>query len=144
MDQGREGRKPGWFWADNKILDKYAKEIGPHATLVYMVLVRHLNQDGQCWPSFQTIGKMLKVSRRTVINSIEKLAEVGLITVEPRHDEKKGQMSNLYTVMCVEDIGKGDAHEPRSASPTPVQEVHPPYAPQTPPPSAGGAPKQNL
>lgn len=132
MDQVREGRKPGWFWADNKILDVYAKEIGPHATLVYMALVRHLNADGQCWPSFQYLANMLGMSRRTVMRSIEVLDKAGLITVEERYTDKKGQTTNCYTILDMQDI---TAHEPRAASPVPpVTESHSPHATESLPP----------
>jgi DNA-binding transcriptional ArsR family regulator len=132
MDTVREGRKPGWFWADNKILDVYAKEIGPHATLVYMVLVRHLNAEGQCWPSFQYIADMVGLSRRAVMRAIDALEEANLITVEKRFTDKKVQTTNCYTILDMADIA---SHEPRSASPTAtVTDSHPPSATQSPPP----------
>jgi hypothetical protein len=116
-DKGKDARGPGWFWADNKVVDAYAAKIGIHALGVYMVLVRHLNSDDECWPSGATIAKKLGISQRTVVKAIQTLAAEKLIEITPREAEGKGQISNLYTV---HRIGAPSDYE----SPPPMQEVH--------------------
>lgn len=111
--QGKDARRPGWFWADNTLIDVYAPRIGAHGIAVYMMLVRHLNGDGACWPSMATIARTLGISRRKVVDCIKRLQDEGLIDVENREADKKGTISNLYTIH-------------RVGTPPPVQEMHTP------------------
>lgn len=135
MDKGKDARNPGWFWADNKIVDVQAAKIGIHAFAVYMVLVRYLNGDEECWPSSAAIAKTLGISKRTVVTAIQTLAAENLIGITPRGQSGKGQISNLYTV---HRIGSPDEEN----APPPMQEVHRggmqdmqgAYAPGAPPP----------
>ena len=121
-DKGKDARGPGWFWADNKVIDVYAAKIGIHALGVYMVLVKHLNSDDECWPSSATIAKKLGISQRTVIKAIQTLATEKLIEITPREEQGKGQISNLYTIHRIGSPTEQDA-------PPPMQEIHRGYAP---------------
>jgi hypothetical protein len=49
-------RKPGWFTVDNRLIDVHAKAVGPLAPAVYVCLVRHADQFGQCFPSYNRLG----------------------------------------------------------------------------------------
>src|SRR6187402_1112784 len=123
-DQGKDARKPGWFWADNCIIDRYAVKVGVHGVAVYMMLVRHLNRDGECWPSTATIARTLGISQRTVVTSIKRLVAENLVEVTERAAEKKGQISNLYTIHRV-DPSAPDAPPPMQEMHTPpMQEMH--------------------
>ena len=81
MPEVREGRKRGWFWIDNDIIDKMGKTMGPYGLAVYSVLARHLDKDDTCFPSTGYIGKLIGCSDRTVRRHIDQLEQLGLITV---------------------------------------------------------------
>lgn len=134
MDQGVDDRTPGWFWADNTLVDTYAARLGIHAFGVYMVMVRHLNGNNECWPSTATIGKKLGISRRTVVTSIQKLVDEGLVTVQAREIPGKGQVSNLYTIRRVDRPTPQVSDEPMQDVHTPMQEMHRGYEPDALPP----------
>lgn len=112
MDKGKDARKPGWFWADNKLVDIHAADIGIHAFGVYMVLVRYLNGDDESWPSTATIARILGISQRSVVRAVKVLADKHLIEITAREKEGKGQISNLYTVHRV-----GAPHEETADTP---------------------------
>lgn len=121
----RDGRKPGWFWADNKVLEVHAAKIGLHAFAVYMALSKHTNENGQCWPSTKTIAKLLGISQRTVVKAIHTLDDYGLIILEERSEKGKGQISHMYT------LTPGDMLSPRATrkANTPMHDMHRGYAP---------------
>ena len=39
----RDHRRPGWFWAENEIIDNHLLSIGETAFTIYMVLARYVN-----------------------------------------------------------------------------------------------------
>ncbi len=99
----REGRKPNFFWAHNAIFDKWGANLKGNGIAVYLCLVRHANNDGTCYPSLNTIAKKCGICRNTVIRTIDKLVELGLIVREKR-DSQKGRTSNLYTIVDISEI----------------------------------------
>jgi predicted transcriptional regulator len=101
---GVDARRPGWFWADNEILDEHAAKVGVRAFAVYMALARFVNSDAACWPSTDRIAKLLGMSRPTVSKAIHSLHEHGLITIEERVASGKGQISHRYTLLDRENI----------------------------------------
>jgi DNA-binding MarR family transcriptional regulator len=102
-----------WFWANNPLVDEYGPIIGAHGIAVYTVLARFADQMSQsCHPSFQTIAKRLKLSRRKVIATVAQLEACGLIRREPRMDEAGDAQSNRYTLLSLEPvIGDEVVHE---------------------------------
>jgi replication initiation and membrane attachment protein DnaB len=92
-----------WFWANNALVDEYGPIIGAHGIAVYTVLARfadHMSQS--CHPSFQTIAKRLKLSRRKVIATVAQLEACGLIRRESRRDEAGDAQSNRYILLGLE------------------------------------------
>jgi len=98
----RDARLPQHFWADNEILDDYARKIGIHAFAVYMALTRHANQDGVCFPSTSTIAEELGTSRQTVSKSIWILERHGLVHIEDQRLKVRSQTNHIYTLIQVE------------------------------------------
>lgn len=64
----------------------------PSPKLVTIVLANYTNENGQCWPSFETIAKKTSLSRRSVISQISFLEERGVLRKIKRHDSA----SNIY------------------------------------------------
>lgn len=130
--QGRDGRRPGTFWIDNEAIDLYARQIGVHALAVYMVLVRHSNEN-VCFPSTATIADELGTSRPTISKAIHTLEVAGLIHIEERKLPVRGQTSHVYTILqvtktAVKEIDSG-VKEVYSGSLTAVNDVDGPCKP---------------
>lgn len=83
--------------------------------LVLIVLADHANEQRQCWPSLDLIGRRLRKSRSTIKRAIRRLIGRGLLT----RQQQIGTAS-LFTVLCkgvghMLTRGEGhlsDPHEP--------------------------------
>jgi len=116
----RDARRPGHFWADNEIYDRYARLIGVNAFAVYMSLTRHADNHGTCYPSHQTLADDLGLSRATVLRAIHILERHELIHVDVRRLPVRGQTTNIYTLI---QVAKTAVAESDSGSKTPVAVV---------------------
>ena len=70
-----------------------SKLLQPSDKLVYVSILSHLGRNKTSWPMIETIMKETALSRRTVLYSIKRLKEVGLIKVESGFTG----MANTYT-----------------------------------------------
>ena len=70
---------------------------------VYFNLLERADEHGKCFPSYNRIGSDCGIRKRdTVISSVNRLVEVGLVVKDKRnYDEGGGQRSNLYTLVEV-------------------------------------------
>ena len=59
-----------------------SKLLQPSDKLVYVAILSHLGKNKVSWPKIETIMKETALSRRTVLYSIKRLKEVGLIKVQ--------------------------------------------------------------
>lgn len=107
-------RRPGHYWADNVIYDKYAERIGLYAFAVYHALAFYAGVDGKCWPSAGAISKKLGISERKVRSSLHVLAEHGLISIQKRTTPTGKRTSNLYTLHAVQGHPARGADEQES------------------------------
>ena len=55
----------------------------PGELAVYTYLRNCINKDYKCWPSYNTIGNAVGMSKKTVKRYVDSLLETGLITAEP-------------------------------------------------------------
>ncbi|WP_265434668.1 helix-turn-helix domain-containing protein [Aeromonas salmonicida] len=69
----------------------------PLRKLVLIKLADNASDTGECWPSYQHIADQCEISRRSVINHIDAMCEVGLLTKESRVGPK-GKRSNVYVL----------------------------------------------
>ena len=69
-----------------------------HIQSVYIWLCFHSNQDGESFPSLQTISQESGVSRRGVVNAIRSLEQENLIKKTSRKAGKKN-LTNVYKVV---------------------------------------------
>ena len=77
---------------ESDLLDKHEK-------LVYIAIKRFAdNETLTAFPSLKTLHKMTGISVRWIKKSIEHMEELGIISVEHRTSEDKGNQSNLYTL----------------------------------------------
>lgn len=105
-------------------------EIGHMATIVYLVLARHADKDGVCWPSLNTIGTEGKMSQRSVSNGIRALELAGLIAKENRTAKTGGDQSNRYTLSPHEPV-EPDTHPGSTRYPRGLHQIPTPIAPDT-------------
>lgn len=98
-------RKPGWFWADNTIIDDYGAAMGPYGIALYTALARHADNKGrECYPSYSTLAKETGMSRNKAIQTAELLVKLGLLAIEhrppvdPAHDMHQTNVFRLLPV----------------------------------------------
>jgi hypothetical protein len=106
----------------------------PLRKLVLIKLADNASDIGECWPSYQHIADQCEISKRSVMNHIAALCEVGLLRKEIRKGGPKGNSSNVYFLTL--DGG--------GAPPAPgvVQKIHQGSAAGSPPsefPAPGGS-----
>jgi hypothetical protein len=89
---------------DNSIIDDLASQIGIYGLGIYVAIKRHLNQKtGDCYPSYQTIAKKLRIDRGTVIRYVKKLKALNLIDPQLRFKEDGSPTSNQYNFQRAEN-----------------------------------------
>lgn len=101
----------GWFRVSHLIIDKY--RLGPYGLAVYVTLAHHVNnQNGnRVWPCTRRIAKESGVGRRRVFRELEKLRELGLISIQREH-----RKVNIYTLLPVETVYQsGSPAEPQDS-----------------------------
>lgn len=100
MNEIRDRRDKHWFWIDDAVIDAHATALGPFGLALYMVLVRHANKYGQCYPSMRRLQALLgDASRNTIKKYLALLVNRGLIAWTPRLDEDGNASSHLYTLL---------------------------------------------
>jgi DNA-binding transcriptional MocR family regulator len=81
--------------------------------LILILLANRANDVGQCWPAYKTLAIESGMSRRSVIRSITKLEELGLIRSSHRFKNNENT-SNSYTLIMGQvskpkAVGSGDS-----------------------------------
>ena len=104
-------RRPGFLRVDNDLYDRFGAQLGPYGLAVYMALCRYVNQDSECWPSYNTIAAGTGMSRRKVIYEIQKMEGLNIIAVE-----RNRHTSNVFIL-----LDTSAQHAPQA-----VHSMHPP------------------
>ncbi|MBU5307566.1 helix-turn-helix domain-containing protein [Clostridioides mangenotii] len=100
MNLLKDNREKNWFMVENELIDNLNLTI--YEKMVYMVLVRHANEDSSCFPSITTIAKKAGCGTTKVKTVIKDLEDKKLIIKQKRTKSgKKENDSNLYLVMSV-------------------------------------------
>lgn len=90
---------------ESDLLDKHEK-------LIYIAIKRFADNDTlKAFPSLKTLHKITGISIRWIKKSIEHMEQLGVISVEHREDDEKGQQSNLYTLYDYAEIWKVGSSE---------------------------------
>lgn len=99
-----------------------AKVGSPLRKLVLVKLADQANDDGECWPSYQSIAEACEMSRRTVISHIEWLEENGFLRRNYRKSKEGLSRSNVF-VLTIESGAnaalQGANNSPRGANAAP-------------------------
>ena len=69
----------------------------PTTKLVLLKLADNASDSGECWPSYENIAKVCEISKRSAINHVKKLIEMGVVKKTIRKGEK-GNYSNIYHI----------------------------------------------
>lgn len=72
------------------------RELTAAAKLLYLLLSTMAHRDGYCWPSNETLGAELDLSKRRVRELLAKLQERGYIQVQVRRAEDTNQVERRY------------------------------------------------
>lgn len=116
-------KRPPFTQLENAILED--EQVSKHALMVYWVLCKHANRDGEdSFPSLNTIAQESRSGRTTVVKAVKELIKLGYIKKEcrKREDNPKVCTSNLYTILTQYKYEK--AHSPSQDHPSPSQD-HP-------------------
>jgi hypothetical protein len=93
-------RREAFYMIPREVFLEYARQARPVAWAVFEALVCHADADGTCFPSHSTLAEETGVSRReTIITAIKRLAELGMIRVEPRTAATGANTSNQYVLL---------------------------------------------
>ena len=76
--------------------------LDPYEFMILSYMVRRMNADSECWPSFKTMSKDLGISISTLEKRISKMEQRGLISVRKHTTEGKHQ-NNVYTIYSLEN-----------------------------------------
>lgn len=96
-----DGRRTGVFIVEDAAVDSMASVVGTNALAVYVVLCRHASRDGVCYPSADTIGAKLGMSRSTVWRAVallERHRMVGRSKRQP-HGRTGTFLNNEYRLL---------------------------------------------
>ena len=98
---------PGFTMVDNGGVIDRLPEVDGTAVKVLLVLARHANPAGRCWPSLATICEKTGVKKRTAQYALRSLVPMGFITVEPRPGH--ATIYRLSRAPCCTPGDSGDA-----------------------------------
>ena len=89
-----------FFRVPNELIDHPEVEpiLSTVETLVYLVLCRYANKDGQAWPRYQRIADGARCSRRSAIRAVARLEEAGLLLKTHVFSPTGEYTSNHYVV----------------------------------------------
>lgn len=76
--------------------------LDPYEFMILSYLVRRMNSESECWPSFKTMSEDLGISISTLEKRIPKMEKRGLISVRKHTTEGKHQ-NNVYTIYSLEN-----------------------------------------
>ncbi|KAA0684858.1 helix-turn-helix domain-containing protein [Azospirillum brasilense] len=91
----RWGKIPAW-WLDHPDLDA-------DGFAVLAALATFANENGVCWPSQSTLAAKLKRSRPTINRILQRLHDIGLVTIEHRRGRDGSRLSCLYQLRVAQN-----------------------------------------
>ena len=74
------------------------ENISPINKLILILLSNYADENNKCFPSYEKISKLANCSRRTAVRSINKLEEIGLVSIQKRRLSNNDNQSNIYTI----------------------------------------------
>lgn len=107
----------------------YASSLKSRALSVLIYLIDRSNKDLTCFPAIPTMAEQLHISVSTVKRALKELVDAGYLEKAARfRDKNRGQSSNLYTLLFVEqppasDYDNTSGEEHRDDINTPDEEM---------------------
>jgi len=71
-------------------------EVGATAFAVLLILYKHADAKGECWPSVAAIAAQIGITRRAAHTALARLRAAGLVAIEKRTRPDGFRQSNLY------------------------------------------------
>lgn len=91
----------------------YASSLKSRALSILIYLIDRSNKDLTCFPAIPTMAEQLHISVSTVKRALHELVDAGYIEKDARfRDKNRGQTSNLYTLLFVEQAPTPDNDNP--------------------------------
>ena len=76
--------------------------LDPYEFMILSYLVRRMNSDSECWPSFNTMSEDLGISVSTLEDRVAKMSKRRLISVG-KHTSNGTYRNNVYTIYSLEN-----------------------------------------
>jgi len=109
--ESRWGKIPAW-WLDHPDLDA-------DGFAVLAALATFADEQGVCWPSQSTLAAKLKRSRPTINRILQRLDDIGLVSIEHRRGRDGSRLSCLYRLRVQRD---GEMVAEAAACPVPAED----------------------
>lgn len=90
----------------------------PITKLVLVKLADNANDNGECWPSHETIAEICEMSVKSSQRHVNKLEELGLLSKQKRKG-KNGNLSNFYQLNLIATNSPSDTETITTNSPLP-------------------------
>lgn len=84
--------------------------------LLFIILKSFANSNNTCFPSFQKLASISKLSKRKVQSTLKELEAKGVLKIEKRLREDGGLSSNLYTLYDFKEMWLSDSDEELAAA----------------------------
>ena len=82
--------------------DVFKLGLDPYEFMIFSYLVRRMNFDSECWPSFKTMSKDLGISVSTLEDRVAKMCKRKLISVQ-KNTGSGNHRNNVYTLWSLEN-----------------------------------------
>lgn len=107
----RDTRNAGHFWADNEVLIKYGRKLGPYGLSVYMVFsLVSRNGTGECRLTLRQIEAMTGISIAQASRAIQTLMECGLVRRDYTSKSPKDGPS-IYSLLSVHKMSPEEINQ---------------------------------
>lgn len=106
----KEQKREVWLKTTQQVV---SQELDPYNLGVYLAISTFINEEGICWPSYETIATKSSIGKTKVIESVRELRKKGLIKVENRKKRDGSYNSNLISLVPFFDLQAGHKVEQR-------------------------------
>lgn len=115
----------------------------PLRKLILIKLADQANDNGVCWPSYETLAFHCETTRRSVITHVKQLEADGFLRVERVYDKEAGKnKSNRYHLTIEkESLSDGENNSLVKEIHHPSENISPPLVKELHHPSEGASPK---
>lgn len=76
----------------------WSQPIKGNQKLVLLALADHTDDQGRCWPGIEGLSAKCGISRTSIIQHIQCLQKLGIITIQKRYGEEGRRQSNIYVL----------------------------------------------